>query len=67
MDTATTSAGSPGRRVNAHTGDNPGYQSLAAWLPDQAACIVILSNEESAGTKALLRQLVPAALHNEAP
>jgi CubicO group peptidase (beta-lactamase class C family) len=50
-----------------HTGDNPGYQSLAAWLPGQAACIVIHSNDEGADTEALLRQLVPVALHGDEP
>jgi CubicO group peptidase (beta-lactamase class C family) len=29
-----------------HPGDNPGYQSLAAWLPDTATTIVVLSNHE---------------------
>jgi CubicO group peptidase (beta-lactamase class C family) len=41
-----------------HTGDNPGYRSLAVWLPHQAAAAVFLSNGESADTEALLRQLV---------
>jgi CubicO group peptidase (beta-lactamase class C family) len=50
-----------GHTAYAHTGDNPGYQSLAVWLPGPEACIVILSNEEAADTEALLRQLVPAA------
>jgi CubicO group peptidase (beta-lactamase class C family) len=49
-----------GHTAYAHTGDNPGYQSLAVWLPGPAACIVILSNDEAADTEALLRQLVPA-------
>jgi hypothetical protein len=45
-----------------HPGDNPGYQSLACWLPDQAASIVILVNDEAASVTGLLRQLLPAAL-----
>jgi hypothetical protein len=45
-----------------HLGDNPGYQSLACWLPDQAASIVILVNDEAASITGLLRQLLPAAL-----
>ena len=49
-----------GQTAYAHTGDNPGYQSLAVWLPGPATCIVILSNEETADIEALLRQLVPA-------
>ena len=45
-----------------HPGDNPGYQSLACWIPDRAASIVILVNDEAASTTGLLRQLLPAAL-----
>ena len=45
-----------------HPGDNPGYQSLAVWLPGPQACVVILSNDEAADITALLRQLMPAAL-----
>ena len=45
-----------------HTGDNPGYQSFAGWIPDRAASIVILVNDEAVSITGLLRQLVPAAL-----
>lgn len=45
-----------------HPGDNPGYQSLACWLPDRAASVVILANDEAASIPGLLRQLLPAAL-----
>ncbi len=41
-----------------HTGDNPGYQSLACWIPDRAASIVILVNDEAASITGLLRQLL---------
>jgi CubicO group peptidase (beta-lactamase class C family) len=54
-----------GHTAYLHTGDNPGYQSLAVWLPGPAACAVILSNDEAADTEALLRQLLPAALHKD--
>jgi hypothetical protein len=54
-----------GHTAYLHTGDNPGYQSLALWLPGQAVCAVILSNDEAADTEALLRQLIPAALHKD--
>jgi CubicO group peptidase (beta-lactamase class C family) len=54
-----------GHTAYAHTGDNPGYQSLAVWLPGPAACAVILSNDEAADTEALLRQLVPADPHKD--
>jgi CubicO group peptidase (beta-lactamase class C family) len=47
-----------------HPGDNPGFQSLAVWLPGQALCAVILTNDEAADTEALLRQLIPVALDN---
>jgi CubicO group peptidase (beta-lactamase class C family) len=50
-----------------HPGDTPGYQSLAVWLPGQAACVVILTNDEAADTEALLRQLIPVALDNGGP
>jgi CubicO group peptidase (beta-lactamase class C family) len=45
-----------------HTGDNPGYLSLACWIPDRAASIVILANDEAASIPGLLTQLLPAAL-----
>ena len=45
-----------------HTGDNPGYLSLACWIPDQQASIVILLNDEAASLTSLLRQLLPVAL-----
>lgn len=50
-----------------HPGDNPGYQSLAVWLPGQGACAVILTNDEAADTEALLRQLIPVALDGDQP
>jgi len=50
-----------------HTGDNPGYQSVAVWLPEQAASVVFLSNDEAADTEGLLRQLVPVALADGEP
>jgi CubicO group peptidase (beta-lactamase class C family) len=56
-----------GHTAYLHPGDNPGYQSLAVWLPDQAACAVILTNDEAADTEALLRQLIPVALDNGGP
>ena len=51
-----------GRAAYYHPGDNPGYQSFACWIPDRAASIVILLNDETASTTGLLRQLLPAAL-----
>jgi CubicO group peptidase (beta-lactamase class C family) len=46
-----------------HPGDNPGYQSLACWIPARAASIVILANDETVNITSLLRQLLPAALN----
>jgi CubicO group peptidase (beta-lactamase class C family) len=51
-----------GRAAYYHTGDNPGYQSFACWIPDRAASIVILLNDEAASITGLFRQLLPAAL-----
>ena len=45
-----------------HPGDNPGYQSFACWIPDRAASIVILTNDEDVTVTAVLRQLLGAAL-----
>jgi len=41
---------------------NPGYLSMACWIPDRAASIVILLNDEALHTTDLLRQLLPVAL-----
>jgi CubicO group peptidase (beta-lactamase class C family) len=30
-----------------HPGDNPGYQSLAGWLPESSTAVVVLSNDET--------------------
>ena len=51
-----------GRAAYYHPGDNPGYQSFACWIPDRAASIVILVNDEAASITGLLRRLLPAAL-----
>jgi CubicO group peptidase (beta-lactamase class C family) len=52
-----------GHPAQYHPGDNPGYQSLACWLPDHEASIVILVNDEgTASITSLLRQLLPLAL-----
>jgi CubicO group peptidase (beta-lactamase class C family) len=49
-----------------HPGDNPGYQSFACWIPDEAASIVILLNDEATNLTGLLKQLLPAALGTSA-
>ena len=45
-----------------HPGDNPGYLTFAGWIPDQAASLVILANDESVDIVSLLRHLLPTAL-----
>jgi hypothetical protein len=56
-----------GHAASFHTGDNPGYRSVAVWLPDQETCVVVLSNDEATETEDLLRQLVPVAVESEEP
>jgi hypothetical protein len=51
-----------GHSASYHPGDNPGYQSLACWIPDRAASIVILVNDEAASITGLLKLLLLAAL-----
>lgn len=53
---------SGGHAAYYHPGDNPGYLSFSGWIPDRAASLVILANDESVSIPALLRQLLPAAL-----
>jgi CubicO group peptidase (beta-lactamase class C family) len=36
-----------GRLAYLHPGDNPGYQSLALWLPETSTAVVVLSNDET--------------------
>jgi CubicO group peptidase (beta-lactamase class C family) len=45
-----------------HNGDNPGFLSLACWIPDRDASIVILVNDEAVSITSLLRQLLHATL-----
>jgi CubicO group peptidase (beta-lactamase class C family) len=45
-----------------HPGDNPGYRSFSAWLPDQAASLVVLANDDGVRVTDLLKELLPAAL-----
>lgn len=41
-----------GAEARLHPGDNPGYLSLAAWLPQQRSVIVALSNDEKCDIEA---------------
>jgi CubicO group peptidase (beta-lactamase class C family) len=45
-----------------HTGDNPGYLSFNAWLPDHQAAIAVLVNDEATSIEQVLRRLLPAAV-----
>jgi CubicO group peptidase (beta-lactamase class C family) len=49
-----------GRTAYFHPGDNPGYQSFSAWLPEQAICVVILVNDEAASIENLLKHVLQA-------
>jgi CubicO group peptidase (beta-lactamase class C family) len=56
---------SHGRRVLYHPGDNPGYQSFNAWIPDLQASIVILSNDEGDALHAIVGQLLTGLLGDD--
>jgi CubicO group peptidase (beta-lactamase class C family) len=45
-----------------HPGDNPGFRSFAAWIPDRAASLVVLANDENPGIETLVRPLLSVAL-----
>jgi CubicO group peptidase (beta-lactamase class C family) len=36
-----------GRRAYFHTGDNPGYFAVNAWLPDEQITLAVLSNDQA--------------------
>ncbi|MGG5258340.1 serine hydrolase domain-containing protein [Phycicoccus avicenniae] len=48
-----------GRRAWMHPGDNPGYRSFVAHLPDTGETVVALTNEESVDLDDVLRRVVP--------
>jgi CubicO group peptidase (beta-lactamase class C family) len=45
-----------------HPGDNPGYRSFVAWIPDLAASVVMLVNDEDTDVDNLIGQLIQVAL-----
>jgi CubicO group peptidase (beta-lactamase class C family) len=47
-----------GQTAYFHPGDNPGYQSFAAWIPAHETCVVILANDEATSIEGLLKQLL---------
>jgi CubicO group peptidase (beta-lactamase class C family) len=53
-----------GRSIRYHTGDNPGYRSILAWLPDDGLSFCALCNDEAASlphalSNALTNELEP--------
>jgi CubicO group peptidase (beta-lactamase class C family) len=50
-----------GRAAIYHPGDNPGYLSFSAWLPDTDSCIAVLVNDEALDLVGLVRQVVTRA------
>lgn len=49
-----------GHRAVCHSGDNPGFQSFHAWLPDLDVCIAVLTNEEATDMDHVVAQILPA-------
>ncbi len=50
-----------GRLAYLHPGDNPGYQCLALWLPDERTAVVVLSNDEEADVESEALAVVTSA------
>lgn len=50
-----------GRRAYYHAGDNPGYRSLNAWLPDSQVTLAVLANDESADVLQVAAELLALA------
>lgn len=46
-----------GRPARIHPGDNPGYQSLLAYLPDEELDVVVLGNDEAPSVDVALESL----------
>jgi hypothetical protein len=46
-----------GQPARSHPGDNPGYQSLLAYLPDNDLDLAVLSNEDTPSVSAALNSL----------
>ncbi|MEV6967779.1 serine hydrolase domain-containing protein [Hamadaea sp. NPDC051192] len=47
-----------GKAAYLHPGDNPGFQTLSVWFPEQRASIAILANEETTDPLPILHDLV---------
>jgi CubicO group peptidase (beta-lactamase class C family) len=50
-----------GQPAYVHPGDNPGYQSLALWLPESSTAVVVLSNEETADLESTAADMLQSA------
>jgi CubicO group peptidase (beta-lactamase class C family) len=50
-----------GHRAYFHPGDIPGFVSFSAWLPEQRASVVLLTDDEHTDVHAMTRRLLAAA------
>jgi hypothetical protein len=48
--------------VRYHPGENPGFRALNGWIPDLAARVIVMSNEQSASIPDLAGEILAAAL-----
>jgi CubicO group peptidase (beta-lactamase class C family) len=48
-------------RAYFHPGQNPGYLTFAAWLPEHHAAVVVLADDESADLHGVIRQALAEA------
>jgi Beta-lactamase len=53
-------AGQPARY---HTGDNPGFRAINAWLTDLDAYVIVLSNQESTDPHQCATELLATVLN----
>lgn len=51
-----------GRRAYCHTGDNPGYLAVNAWLPDEQITLAVLANDEATDILQVATGLLETAL-----
>ena len=45
-----------------HPGDNPGYRSFTAWLPEHRTAIAVLSNDETTDIDGVVQRVIRAVL-----
>ncbi len=51
-----------GLPVRYHPGDNPGFHALNGWIPDLAARVIIMSNEQAASIPELAGEILASVL-----